>query len=124
MAAWEEAGKVHARVLPGGATLKLSDIEAAQVTLAADGDTIYAAWAEQAGRFRRIVVARLALKADALDVKTVQPVEAAMPSDEQGWPALALARGRQRDGGVGRSSQSPHRADGEPQPRWPRLCCP
>ena len=91
VAAWEEAGKVHARVLSGGATLKLSDNEAAQITLAADGDTIYAAWAEQAGRFRRIVVARLMLKADELDVKTVQPVEAAMPSDEQGWPALALA---------------------------------
>jgi hypothetical protein len=91
LAAWEEAGKVHARVLPGEATLTLSDAGAAQITLAAGRDTLYAAWAEQAGRFHRIVVARLALQADGLDVKTVQPVEAAMPADEQGWPALAVA---------------------------------
>ena len=91
VAAWEEAGKAHARVLPGGKVLKLSDTEAAQVTLAMRGNALYAAWAEQSGRFRRIVVARLALKADALVVKSAQPVEAAMPADEQGWPALAVA---------------------------------
>ncbi|MHB1187751.1 hypothetical protein [Thiobacillus sp.] len=91
VAAWEEAGKVHARVLPGGKALQLSKTDAAQVTLALRGDRIYAAWAEQAGRFRRIVVARLALKADALGVKSAQPVETAMPSDGQGWPALAVA---------------------------------
>ncbi|HQT30059.1 MAG TPA: hypothetical protein PLE48_09755 [Thiobacillus sp.] len=91
VAAWESAGKVHARVLPGGAPITLSDGDAAQITLAAQGNTVYAAWAAQAGRFHRIVVARLALQADGLDVKTVQPVEAAMPTDEQGWPALAVA---------------------------------
>ncbi|KVW99639.1 hypothetical protein [Thiobacillus denitrificans] len=91
VAAWEEAGKVHARVMPGGKTLQLSKTEAAQVTLALRDHTLYAAWAEQAGRFRRIVVARLALKGDTLSVKSAQPVEAAMPVDEQGWPALAVA---------------------------------
>ncbi|MBW8369889.1 MAG: hypothetical protein K0M66_02745 [Thiobacillus sp.] len=89
--AWEEAGTVHARVLPGGTVLQLTQAEAAQVTLAIRGDALYAAWAEQAGRFRRIVVARLTVNADALGVKTAQPVEAAMPADEQGWPALAVA---------------------------------
>jgi len=91
VAAWEEAGKVHAQILPGGKALLLSKDEAAQVTLAMRGDTLYAAWAEQAGRFRRIVVAQLVFKANALSVKTAQAVEAAMPSDEQGWPALAVA---------------------------------
>jgi len=91
VAAWEEAGKVHAQVLPGGKRLQLSKAEAAQVTLALRGDALYAAWAEQAGRFRRIVVATLALKDDTLSVKSAQPVEAAMPADEQGWPALAVA---------------------------------
>jgi hypothetical protein len=91
VAAWEEAGKVQARLLPDGATLKLSDAEAAQVTLAVGSNTIYAAWAEQAGRFRRIVVAQLAVKADALSMETAQPVEAGLPIDEQGWPALAVA---------------------------------
>jgi len=88
VAAWEEAGRVHVRALPGSKVLQLSDTEAAQITLAAMGDRIYAAWAEQAGRFRRIVVARLALEGDALSVKTRRPVEAKKPSDEQGWPAL------------------------------------
>ncbi|MDZ7593462.1 MAG: hypothetical protein U0932_02310 [Thiobacillus sp.] len=91
VAAWEEAGKVYARVLPGGKTLQLSKAGAAQVTLALRDHAFYAAWAEQAGRFKRIVVARLALKGDALSVKSAQPVEAAMPADEQGWPALAVA---------------------------------
>jgi len=91
VAAWEDAGKVHAQVLPGGQTLQLSKAEAAQVTLALRGDALYAAWAEQAGRFKRIVVASLALKGDTLSVKSAQPVEAAMPADEQGWPALAVA---------------------------------
>jgi hypothetical protein len=89
--AWEEAGKVHAQVLPGGKTLQLSKAGSAQVTLALRDDALYAAWAEQAGRFKRIVVARLVLKGDALSVKSAQPVEAAMPADEQGWPALAVA---------------------------------
>ncbi|HSJ82026.1 MAG TPA: hypothetical protein VK910_12515 [Thiobacillus sp.] len=91
VAAWEEAGTVHAQVLPGGKRLQLSKTEAAQVTLALRGDALYAAWAEQAGRFKRIVVARLALKGDTLSVKSAQPVEAATPADEQGWPALAVA---------------------------------
>ena len=34
VAAWEEAGKVHARVLPGGAATRLTDAESVQVTLA------------------------------------------------------------------------------------------
>jgi hypothetical protein len=96
VAAWEEGGRVHARVLPGGAALRLSDAESAQVTLAAAGDRLYAAWSEQAGRFRRIVVARLERQADGLSVKTMQPVEAAKPADEQGWPALAV----KQDGSV------------------------
>jgi len=91
VAAWEEAGAVQARVLPGGMPLQLSKAAAAQVTLAGRGDTVYAAWAEQAGRFKRIVVAALALQNDTLSVKSVQPVEAAQPIDEQGWPALAVA---------------------------------
>jgi hypothetical protein len=91
IAAWEEGGRVHARVLPGDAALKLSDADAAQVTLAAAAGRVEAAWAEQAGRFRRIVVARLALAGDALSVQSAQPVEAAAPVDEQGWPALAVA---------------------------------
>lgn len=91
VAAWEEAGKPHVRLLPGGAVLKLGDAEAAQVTLAVGADHVYAAWAEQAGRFRRIVVARLTLLGDTLTVEKARPVEAGVPIAEQGWPALAVA---------------------------------
>lgn len=90
-AAWEENGGVRAQVLPGGMALKLSGAAAAQVTLAAGADRLYAAWAEQAGRFKRIVVARLQWEGDTLNVQSVRPVEARAPVDEQGWPALALA---------------------------------
>lgn len=91
VAAWEEDGKVHARVLPGGTATPLTEAESVQVTLALRGDALVAAWAEQAGRFKRIVVAGLALANDALSVKQARPVEAPQPSDEQGWPALAVA---------------------------------
>lgn len=91
VAAWEEGGGVRAQVLPGGTALQLSRAAAAQVTLAAAAGRIHAAWAEQAGRFKRIVVARLALAGDTLGVQSAQPVEARAPVDEQGWPALAVA---------------------------------
>ena len=91
LAAWEEGGQVHARVLPGGAAATLSAGAAAQVTLAGGGGRVYAAWAEQSGRFPRIVVARLALAGAAVKVEAAQPVEAAAPAAEQNWPALAVA---------------------------------
>lgn len=89
-AAWEEAGKVRAQVLPGGTAINLSEVESAQVTLAFGADRLYAAWAEQAGRFRRIVVARLEADSGAPGIRHAQPVEAREPTDGQGWPALAV----------------------------------
>jgi len=92
VAAWEEDGKVRARVVPGEApALALSAAEAGQVTLAAGAGKVYAAWAEQSGRFRRIVVGDLSLDAAGLALKSVHPVEAREPLDEQAWPALAVA---------------------------------
>ena len=90
VAAWEEGGRVRARLLPGAAALDLAQIEAAQVTLAAGAGKVYAAWAEQAGRFSRIVVAGLSVTSEKLAVGAARRVEAAMPTDEQGWPALAV----------------------------------
>ncbi len=92
LAAWEEDGRVRAQVWPGGAPSVLSAGTAAQATLAARGEDVYAAWAEQAGRFKRIVVARLARDGTALQSAEARPVEAAAPADEQGWPALAVTR--------------------------------
>ena len=90
-AAWEEAGKVRAQVLPGGTAINLSEIESSQVTLAFGAGKLYAAWAEQAGRFRRIVVARLETDSGAPAISFAQPVEARDPTDGQSWPALAVA---------------------------------
>lgn len=91
LAAWEEDGAVWARVLPGGKPVRLSTAAAVQATLATRGDRVYAAWAEQAGRFKRIVVAALAVDGDALVVRAARPIEAAEPANEQAWPALAVA---------------------------------
>ncbi|MEW6119798.1 MAG: hypothetical protein AB1593_06895 [Pseudomonadota bacterium] len=90
LAAWEEAGRVWARVLPEGEPVRLSALDAVQITLATRGNTAYAAWAEQAGRFKRIVVAVLAVEGDRVSVREMRPVEAAAPADEQAWPALAV----------------------------------
>jgi len=91
VAAWEEAGRVQAKIVPGGAVLKLTEAESAQVTLAFGAGKLYAAWAAQAGRFHRIVVASLTATAGSLSVSLVQAVETVEPVDEQGWPALAVA---------------------------------
>ena len=90
VAAWEEAGKVHARLWPGGRAIQLSNAESVQVTLASGGGKLFAAWAEQTGRFRRIVVASLSTAPKGLRVAHAQPVEAAAPIDEQGYPALTV----------------------------------
>lgn len=94
--AWEEGERVHAQVWPGGAPVALSEHPAVHATLATGGGTLYVAWAEQAGRFKRIVVGRLAVDGDKLRLLHAQPVDVAPPQDEQGWPALAVAR----DGGL------------------------
>ena len=91
LAAWEEAGRVWVRVLPDGKPLRLSVTESAQITLATGGGGAYAAWAEAGGRYKRIVVAALAVEGDALSVRAQRPVEAAAPTDEQAWPALAVS---------------------------------
>jgi hypothetical protein len=91
VAAWEEAGQVRARIVPGGAAIKLSDAEAAQVTLAASRGKLYAAWAERAGPYHRIVVAQLKASSKTPSVIRAKPVEAAAPTDEQDWPAVAVA---------------------------------
>ncbi len=91
VAAWEEAGHVRARIVPGGASINLTDAEAAQVTLAAGSGKLFAAWTEKAGQYHRIMVAQLTAKSKTPSVIFAHPVEAAAPTDEQGWPALAVA---------------------------------
>ncbi len=97
VAAWEENGAVWARPADSEAAVRLSRQEAAHVTLArADARTLYAAWAELAGKYKRIMLARLTLDAGGLKVEYSVPLEDALPVDEQAYPALAVSG----DGGV------------------------
>lgn len=89
--AWEEAGRVRAQLVPGGAAIALSQAESAQVTLAVSGDRLYAAWAEQSVTYKRVVFACLAIQSTNLKAERAQPVESQPPRDEQSWPALAVA---------------------------------
>lgn len=91
LAAWEAAGQIWVRVLPDGKPLRLSVTEAVQATLATGGGAAYAAWAEAGGRYKRIVVAALAVEGDTVSVRAQRPVETAAPIDEQAWPALAVS---------------------------------
>jgi hypothetical protein len=88
--AWEESGAVWIKLSEKGHALKLSREEAAQVTLARlDEHILYAAWAEQAGAYRRIMIARLALDAGVLKLEYSVPLEDRLPDDDQAYPALA-----------------------------------
>ncbi|NIP72138.1 MAG: hypothetical protein GWO16_03495 [Gammaproteobacteria bacterium] len=92
--AWEQAGAVWARVAaPGtlGPPQRLDVGPAAQVTLGiGPGGEAYAAWARREGRLYRIVVGRLAIRGQRLQVAGADPVDPAPPTDQQLYPALAV----------------------------------
>jgi hypothetical protein len=89
--AWEEDGATWVRLAGKGAALKLSEQEAAHITLAsAGGQTLYAAWAEQAGAHKRLMIARLVLEAGGLKAEYRLPVEDRLPEEGQAYPALAV----------------------------------
>lgn len=89
--AWEEDGAVLARISDKGQPLRLSKQAAGQVTLARiDKQSLYAAWVEQAGDFRRVMVARLFDGNSGLRKDYIVPLEDRFPSDEQAYPALAV----------------------------------
>ncbi len=92
--AWEEGGAVWIKAVGKGKALGLSREEAAHVTLAGAGErTVYAAWAELAGNYKRIMLARLALDGGSLKVEYSVPIEETLPADEQAYPALAVSAG-------------------------------
>lgn len=91
VAAWEENGAVWIKPVGKGAAIRLSRNEAAHATLARmDARTLYAAWAEQAGGYKRIMVARLALSGEGESkLEYAVPLEDRLPADDQAYPALA-----------------------------------
>jgi hypothetical protein len=89
--AWEENGAVWIRPADKGQPHKLSRGEAAHVSLArGDERTLYAAWAEQSGDYKRIMIARLVLEAGGLKVEHSVPLEDRQPGDDQAYPTLAV----------------------------------
>ena len=91
-AVWEEDGRVWARSLDArgaGARVELSGA-ASQATLAyAAGAGLYAAWAEPAGGFNRIMLARIRVGKE-LQVGPAMPVDA-VAGAEQLYPSLAVS---------------------------------
>jgi hypothetical protein len=95
--AWEEDGRVRARVIEGarlGPLFTVDRDEAVQASLAtADGRLLLLA-AERDGRFPRIVLHELQVD-DDLNLRPVSrcPVDKAAPVDEQLYPAAAVQAG-------------------------------
>jgi hypothetical protein len=93
---WEQDGAVWARVAGGGAMgtpSLLSESGGRQPTLAAGpGGELFAAWSgrvEEGGN--GVVVARLALKGEGIDVVWRRPVEQGTPVAPQLYPALGIS---------------------------------
>jgi len=88
---WEENGTVWIKASDQGRALKLSHAPAAQLTLAkVDERTVHAAWAERAGKYRRITTARITLQAGGPKIQYYAPLEKPLPKDEQAYPALVV----------------------------------
>ncbi len=95
IAVWEEGGRVRARIVAAdgaGEPILLGLHDSAQASVGADGDVVYAAWAEKDGRFARITVARLVIDKTKLTVARRVFADNEAAKDDQAYPTLAPAR--------------------------------
>ncbi|MBI3776501.1 MAG: hypothetical protein HY273_13330 [Gammaproteobacteria bacterium] len=95
IAVWEEGGRVRARIVAAGSaseTIMLGLHDSAQASVGADGDVVYAAWAEKDGRFARITVARLVIDKSKLTVARRVFADSEPAKDDQAYPTLSPAR--------------------------------
>lgn len=95
IAVWEEGGRVRARIVAddgAGDAVVLSEHDSAQASIGANGDVVYAAWADKNGRYARITVARLAADKTRLTVVRRAFPDSEAPKDNQAYPTLAPAR--------------------------------
>lgn len=89
--AWEEDARVWVSLADNGKALSLSKDEAGQLTLARiDEQNLFAVWAEKAGNFRRLMLARISVSGNGLKVEWTVPVEDRQPNDEQAYPSMAV----------------------------------
>lgn len=95
VAAWEEDGRIHARVIDGhqlGPIARLGDSEATQANVSVGVDRLYVLHAERDGRFSRIRLHVLRVdKTLALASDTDCAVDAAPLNDDQFYPASTIA---------------------------------
>ena len=88
---WEEKDAVWIKTSDKERPVKLSHAPAAQLTLAkVNKHTVYAAWAEQAGKYKGIMTARITVDANGPKIQMSAPLETQLPKDEQAYPALAV----------------------------------
>ncbi len=92
LAAWEEGGRPHLRLLSAAGAGKIVRIESegGQITLAAAEGGVVAAWARREGRFSRIVAAAVTVDGDDVRIEAPRPVDPAPPVDDQQYPALTV----------------------------------
>lgn len=96
LAGWEEDGRARFRLLAsaGAGPVSTAPGEGGQVTVAAAGGRIFAAWARREARFARIVVAPVVLDGDRVRIEPAVAVDPSPLVDEQQYPALAVGPGR------------------------------
>ncbi|HEY9147644.1 MAG TPA: hypothetical protein VIQ22_01430 [Gammaproteobacteria bacterium] len=96
--AWEEAGRVHLRVVAAdgmGKTLIIGEGEAAQPSLAVHAGQLLLVATERTARFSRIMLHRLQVTAEGSLIRRDScAVDALGPVDEQLYPTLAVQQGR------------------------------
>lgn len=95
LAAFEQDGKVVARIFAAGAKGPLLTLDAAtsaQATLAAGQDGVLAAWGRRDGRFLRLVSAPLIISGMTLQVGAARALDPGPAEDEQLYAALVATR--------------------------------
>lgn len=97
LAAFEQDGKVAARVFSATATGRIVTLDgatAAQITLAAGKGRLHAAWGRRDGRFLRLVSAPLTVSGMKVSAGTARAVDLSPAQDEQLYASLvATAEG-------------------------------
>ncbi len=96
LVAWEEGGQIRSRAvavngagLALGDTIQLSDGEAAQASVGASADVIYAAWTQKDGKFSRVNVARLGIQNNKVNAGVHSRPDPAQLKDDQLYPTIA-----------------------------------
>lgn len=99
--AWEEDGRIHARMatvdgrLILGPIARIDNNPSTQVSLTAHDDRVYAVWSQRSGRYGRIHAMRLRPNDKReMELGVGCPVDIVPPTDEQLYPSAVVSDGR------------------------------